>query len=231
MEGSSLLDGINSLSTMQDPAINRSTVKRDDFLKLLIAQMSNQDPLSPVDNQEFAAQLAQFSSLEQLQSIDTNIQYGVDMDMALTQSINNTLAATIIGRGVKASGNTVITNEEGIAQLSFDLSAQAKDVTVTITDSAGSVVREISLGTQGPGVHTIDWDGKNNNGVQMPDDTYQFSVTATDGNGNSISVTPLIQGIISGVRFADGSAYLLIGNQEISFGSVIEIAIALQDQG
>ena len=65
----------------------------------------------------------------------------------------------------------------------------------------------------------------------MPEDTYQFSVTATDNSGNSVSVTPLIQGIISGVRFADGSAYLLIGNQEISFASVIEIAIANQDEG
>ena len=142
MEGSNLLEGISSVSTMQDPLTNRSTVKRDDFLKLLIAQMSNQDPLSPVDNQEFAAQLAQFSSLEQLQSIDTNIQYGVDMDVALTQTINNTLAATIIGRGVKASGNLVVNNQEGVAQISFDLSAQAKDVKVTITDSSGSVVRE-----------------------------------------------------------------------------------------
>jgi len=206
-------------------------VARDDFLKLLIAQMSNQDPLAPVDNQEFASQLAQFSSLEQLQSIDENIRYGTNMDLVLTQTINNTLASTIIGKEAKAMGNTIVFDSTGTGNYSFQLESAAKDVEVTITDSSGTVVRVLNVGALGEGDHALTWDGKNTNGRSLPEGTYRFEVKATDTEGEEIEVTPLMVGVVTGVRYENGNAVLLINDQSVSFASVLEIGSSDPDNG
>jgi flagellar basal-body rod modification protein FlgD len=207
------------------PPENQRTVSRDDFLRLLIAQMSNQDPLSPLDNQEFAAQLAQFSSLEQLQSIDENIEYGVNMDLVLTQTINNTLAATIIGKQALANGDIVVYDEAGTASLTFSLDQAAQEVEITITDSAGSEVRTLQVGPLSDGDHTITWDGKNANGQELPQGEYHFTVKAVDTSGNDVAATTMIRGVVTGVRYEEGSAVLLIGRQEVPFTAVLEIGV------
>ncbi len=214
------------IGTMEGPP----KVARDDFLKLLIAQMSNQDPLAPVDNQEFASQLAQFSSLEQLQSIDENIRYGTNMDLVLTQTINNTLASTIIGKEAKAMGDTVVFDSTGTGNYSFQLEAAAKNVEVTITDSSGTIVRVLNVGPLGEGDHSLTWDGKNTNGNTLPEGTYRFEVKATNTEGEEIPVTPIMFGIVTGVRYENGNAVLLLNNQSVNFASVLEIGSSNPDK-
>ncbi|MDP8237825.1 MAG: flagellar hook capping FlgD N-terminal domain-containing protein [Candidatus Hatepunaea meridiana] len=218
----------NITSAGQNPASIGSldtAMEKADFMKLLIAQLCNQDPLAPMENQDFAAQLAQFSSLEQLSSIDNNIKQGVEMDFILTQAINNTLAATVIGQDVKAVGDTVVFSSDGSADIPFRLDRFADDVEVTITDSAGNIVRTLSAKSYSEGYQTMDWDGKNEHGDTVPEDTYHFSVKATSASGNSISVMPIIMGTVSSVRYENGMAILVVGGEEVSFSSVLEIGM------
>ena len=83
------------------------TLGKDDFLKLLVKQLQNQDPMNPLDSSQFATQLAQFSSVEQLANINTNLEASISTNQLMAQSIGNSLASSMIGRDVKASGNTL----------------------------------------------------------------------------------------------------------------------------
>jgi len=219
----------NIVSNGQNPAgfggMGQTELQKADFLKLLIAQVSNQDPMSPLENQDFAAQLAQFSSLEQLSSIDGNLRQGIEMDLILTQAINNTLASTVIGKDIIAVGNTVNLNSDDTAEISFRLSQFADDVEVTVTNSAGNVVRTLTAKSLGKGDQTLEWDGKNEQGETVSDDTYHFSVNATSANGDSVSAMPLTRGTVTAVRYDNGMAVLVIGEEEVSFSSVLEIGL------
>ncbi len=154
----------------------KSGIEMDEFLKLLLTELTNQDPTAPADSEAFASQLAQFTSVEQLASIDSNIQYGVDMDLVLSQTINNTLAATAIGKAARADGNVVTYNADGEASLSFNLSGDASNLKISILDEEGSVVRVLEESGVQQGEHTFTWDGKNNNGTTMPEGNYTFTV-------------------------------------------------------
>lgn len=223
------MPGVTSIDNAFNPqpglnqANRKSSVEMDEFLKLLLTELTNQDPTSPADSQAFASQLAQFTSIEQLSSIDKNIKYGVDVDMVLTQTINNTLAATAIGKEARARGDLVTYDANNEANLSFSLDSDAKNVSIRITDQDGAVVRVIEENGMQRGEHTLSWDGKNNNGTQLPEGEYHFSVEAFDASGNTIPSSTFVIGIINGVRYADGGAVFLIGSQEVAFSSIIEI--------
>ncbi|MBT7619248.1 MAG: hypothetical protein HN590_18375 [Calditrichaeota bacterium] len=206
-------------------ALGQSDMDKSDFMKLLLAQLSNQDPTSPLENQDFAAQLAQFSSLEQLSSIDGNIKQGIEIDLILTQAINNTLAATVIGKDVTAVGDTVSFNSDDSADIPFRLSRFAENVEVTITDSAGNVVNTLKAKSLGKGDQSLEWDGKNEHGETVPEDSYHFSVKATSASGENIPTMSLIRGPVSAVRYDNGMAVLVIGEHEVSFSSVLEIGM------
>lgn len=198
---------------------------RDDFLKLLIIQLSHQDPMSPMESQDFASQLAQFSSLEKLTSINSNIEQSIETNLILAQTINNTMAASLLGKYAKAIGNVVMIDAYGGADLTFRLNGFAHNVKVTITDTNGDTVRVLTTNNLANGEHNLSWDGKNTAGQTVQEDTYYFTVEATDVDGNAITVTPLIVGNATGIRYENGRAFLLIGGQEVPFSSVVEIGV------
>ncbi len=196
---------------------------KDDFLRLLVAQLRNQDPLNPVKGEDFAAQLAQFSSLEQLQNMNANLQNNLEMDLLLNQALNNTLATTLIGNKVKAIGNSVTKTAGEDAEMHYRLASTAQKVTINITDTNGVVVRTVELSGQTSGDHSFAWDGKDNSGNELSEGVYQFSVAAEDGSGNDIGALTFISGLISGIRYNNGAAMLLLGDVEISMADVFEI--------
>jgi len=202
---------------------NQAILAKDDFLSLLVTQMKYQDPMNPMDNQEFASQLAQFSTVEQLENIDSNLEQSININTILTQSISNTLATTFIGKDAKGYGDYVLINEDGNAHLSFDLSDSAKDVKITISDSSGNTVRTMTMSDLTAGEHEIDWDMKNDAGETLPDAEYQFTVSATDINGDSVDLEEMMSGYITGIRYVNGAAMMMISNREIPFSMVYEI--------
>jgi len=198
------------------------TMAKDEFLKLLVTQLSHQDPLKPMESHEFASQLAQFSSLEQLQNMNGTMEEGIMSDYMMTQSINNTLATTLIGKTAMASGND-ITYSGNPTQIQFKLGAPAETVTITIKDSTGNIVKTITETGFTQGINTIEWDGQNALGDNVTEGEYSYSVSAYDGNDTSVTATALIAGEIEGITFEEGGIVLMINGQTIGLNEVLEI--------
>jgi len=195
---------------------------KDDFLKLLTMQLKNQDPLNPMDGTQFASQLAQFSSVEQLSNINTTLQQSIDANYLLSQSINNALAATFVGKDVRASGDTV--HFDGTpTELGYTLPSAAETVTVTIRDASGAVVRTMTSAGREEGDNTLTWDGKDDDGVTLGAGQYTFSVSAKDSNGASLTATTFFKGRVSGVRFKSDGTVFVVDGTEVKLSSILEI--------
>jgi len=200
-------------------ALTSKTVTQDDFLKLLIAQLQNQNPLQPMDNQEFAAQLATFNSLGQL--IDINGKLGQLQSMQGLASQYN--AASLIGKEIEVNGNVVNLAEGSSAALGYQLGANAARVGISIRNSAGELVRQIDAGSQKAGEQTIQWDGKNSAGKPVPSGLYSFEITAVDVSGRNIPASGLVRGTVTGVSLGGNEPLLEIGALMVPLSSVTRV--------
>jgi len=217
--------GAESSITSLSSALGASSMGKDEFLKLLIAQLQNQDPLAPMENHEFASQLAQFSSLEELQNIDSSLDQSLEVDLILTQAINNTLATTIIGKTAKAVGDTVEFNGTDPNSLNFRLEGVADNVKITVKDETGRVIKTLEASNLGKGDHVLEWDGTDDVGETVTSGNYTFEVEATNADGQEIYALPLIAGVVTSVRYDNGLAMLVIGDREIPFNSILELGV------
>jgi len=220
--GNAASSGTSSLAN-----VFQNGLGKEEFLRLLVVQLQNQDPLSPLESQDFSAQLAQFSSVEQLNNIDSNLESSINTNVLLSQTINNTLATTLIGKQVTAQGNQVQLVKGENADISFKLADTAQDITVTITDAAGNVVRTIDAHNLDKGIQSVEWDGLGDEGNELPSGIYTFSVEATDAAGQPVISQPLIRGIAGSLLYEGGAAVLRIGDLSVSFGDVMEISSGL----
>lgn len=222
-----MINSINALqqsnTTQQSSKLGNADMGKYEFLQLLVTQLKNQDPLSPLQSQEFAAQLAQFSSLERLMDIDTSLQQGMDADMMLAQTINNTMATNFIGKEVVAYGDTFPLLTGQTAPLSFELGGNAKEATIEIYDANDNLVRTIKMSELEKGRHTIDWDGKDDAGNALQGGTYHFKITALDDEDNPVNVQTFTRGIVSAVKYEQGQPVLVVDGKEIYFGDVVQI--------
>jgi flagellar basal-body rod modification protein FlgD len=200
----------------------KSTLGKDDFLSLLITQMQHQDPLDPMKGTEFAAQLAQFSSLEQLTNINSNLEQSLTANAMLSSSINNALAATFIGKEVRATGSTFQFSTAGNVKLGYCLEDEASAVSVRIYDSGGKLVRTIS-GPAGTGDKTVAWDGTDENGQALGSGSYTFKVEAVDSTGTEVASDAFVYGKVSAVRFKPEGTVFVIDGVEISLANILEI--------
>lgn len=201
----------------------KNVLGKDDFLKMLITQISFQDPLNPLKATEFSSQLAQFSSVEQLQNIQQTLKDSINTNLLLSSSINNTLAATVIGKEVKALGNEIFFNGQDAKKISFNLDGPAKDVKIEIVDANGDVKRTLIQSDLSKGDQQVEWDGKDADGNTLPKGKYQFRITASAADGSTVAVQSYMTGRISGVRYRPEGAVLILGDQEISLADVYEI--------
>ncbi|MCX8031686.1 MAG: hypothetical protein N3A59_08950 [Thermodesulfovibrionales bacterium] len=209
--GQSSIDKTNSSS--------KKSPLKDEFLKLLTTQLRYQNPLNPMDNTEFTAQLAQLSSLEALNNLVLQMS-----DMLLYQnSIQNTLTLNLIGKQVKFAGNKINLKEK--AEISYNLSTDATKVNISIYDSSGKLVKTIDVGSQKAGSHTFIWDGKDANGNKLPEGEYTFKITASDKDNKPVEVSSLTKGIVTGVTFENNVTYIIVnGNIKIKLNEILEIS-------
>jgi flagellar basal-body rod modification protein FlgD len=202
--------------------LTEKTVTQDDFLKLLIAQLQNQDPLHPMDNQEFAAQLATFNSLGQL--IDINQKLG---DLQSTQGLANQFnAASLIGKEITTRGNTINLQSGSSAKIGFELGSNAARLVISVLNSGGQLVRQIDAGTQSAGERSLLWDGKDSAGRLLSNGIYGFEINAFDINGKKVSATGRMQGIVTGVKLDGSEPILEIGDQHVPLSSVTSVRSA-----
>lgn len=197
-----------------------STLGKDDFLKLLVEQLKNQDPLNPLDGTEFASQLAQFSSVEQLTNMNSNLETSVATNQLMAQSIGNSLATTMIGREIKATGNTLKWDGKTAVKFGYSLDTAAANATVRIYNSKNQLVQEIEGAGLLKGENWLEWDG--NEGVQ-PAGEYTFKVDVKDADGKSMTASGFTMGTITGVRFTSSGTVFLIDGVEVPVANILEI--------
>jgi flagellar basal-body rod modification protein FlgD len=207
-------------NTTQTPP--SQTVDKNGFLKLLIAQLQNQDPLQPMDNQQFAVQLATFNSLEQLMDINKNL---TALQTAQGQATQFN-AASLIGKQINAEGNKIAVENGAPAKLNYQLSANAANVTVKIQDSNGTPVRQLQIGAQDAGDQTFTWDGQDATGKTVADGIYTFQVTAVNANGKQIGASSRIFGTVRGVNLAGAEPVLDVGSLQVPLSSVTGVGVA-----
>lgn len=194
------------------------TMGKEDFLKLLVAQLSQQDPLNPQDGAEFVAQLAQFSSVEQLM----NIRGGLDTLALAQQASTSAQVVGFIGREVVALGDDV-RMEAGAGEVSFSLSGAAASVAVDIVDPSGKTVATVDAGRQEAGERTVAFQAADASGAPLEGD-YTYRVRAKDEKGNAIATTAFTRGVVTGVTFENGYPELLLANgRRLSLADVVRV--------
>ena len=212
------LDQVGSRAA-QTSGSQQSVMGKEDFLQLLVTQLQNQDPLNPADSTEFTAQLATFSSLEQLQNINSTLA-----DVSASQSVlTNSQAVDYIGKKIQALGDQVYLKDSQADPIEFDVGDNTAGVYVKIYNQYGEYVQDLELGPMTAGHHEVQWDGMDHNGQTAPDGSYRYEATAVDADGNTVAVTSFTTGTVSGVYYKNGIAYLVTANQDVPLGSVVKV--------
>ena len=188
-------------------------------MKLLVAQLKNQDPNSPQDPKEMVTQLSQLTSVQRLVDLGDRVQAleTTSIGMASTQ------AASLIGKAVQADGSHARLQAQGGIDSQFSITSPAQKVTVTVTDSAGKVVRTAQMDNVPAGVRSYSWDGRMDNGMRAPEDRYHFSFSATDAAGHPVTTSTSVSGVVDSISYANGYPELVIGTAHVMLGDVHSI--------
>jgi len=196
---------------------------KDDFLQLLVTKLQNQDPLKPMDDEDFIAQLAQFSSLEQMSNIAEAIAEANQLGYVQMQSLNNAMAAGFVGKDVKAIYSGIYIEGDNSPQISYTMPNYASEVKFTIKDEAGNVVATLTQEDVSPGSHTFTWDGKDDLGNRVEEGYYFVEAVATDASGDTFTPDLSLVGTVEAIIYRDGLAYLRVQGLEIPLGDITAI--------
>ena len=182
----------------------------DNFLTLLTAQLQNQDPLEPLDSNEFTQQLVQFTGVEQ--SLKTNDK--LDELIALQGGSQLNQAVNFVGKTISAD-SLAVNLENGQATMTYDLTASANNASILVLNEAGTVVKSFSTPT-GIGHHEITWDGTDNDGNPVADGIYGFLVSAVDADDAQVPLVQGIKGRVTSVKQDGDNTILMLGKVEIN---------------
>lgn len=197
------------------------TINKDQFLRLLVSQLTHQDPLNPMEGTEFTAQLAQFTSLEQLININENLGKLSTLETSITQS----QAIGMIGKQILAEGNTISMTDGISSNVIFSLEKPTDTASISVFDQAGTLVSVVETNALAAGQNKIAFAGYDANGDPLPDGIYTFQVLALDADDATIPVQTFSSGIVSGVNISeDGTTNLQIGTTNFPLSSVVQIS-------
>lgn len=178
---------------------------QDRFLKLLVSQMKNQNPLNPLDNAQVTSQMAQISTVTGIGQLNDTISGFLDK----LNGLQSMQGAGLAGHGVLVSGNSLELTASG-ATAGMELTTAAERVTLVVKDSAGRTVARNELGAKQPGIHTIRWDGLTTTGERAADGRYTFSIEASAA-GSAVAATTLAHARVNGVTPSNGGLLLDLG--------------------
>jgi flagellar basal-body rod modification protein FlgD len=194
-----------ALNGARDKTEAKEVSPQDRFLKLLVTQLKNQDPLNPMDNAQMTSQMAQISTVEGIDKLNTTLK------MILEGSNENQAmqAAALVGHGVLVPGSGLVLSD-GAAIGGIELDGPADRVTVTVKDANGLAVKTLELGGKQAGSHNFVWDGKTDSGAQAAEGNYTISVVARRGN-DKVTASTLELGIVSSVTRTGQDVKLNVG--------------------
>lgn len=196
-----------------------SALGKNEFLKILVAQLQNQDPTQPQDSSQFVAELAQFSSLESQQ----NTVNDLNALMIGQATANSTAATSFIGKTVGYQGGNVDWNGAAGVSATVNLTGSADKVAVAIANAQGQVVRTLQLGAHAAGDVQVAWDGRDDKGAVVAPGSYTLQPAAFDASGAAVSINLSTTGAVSGVTFQGGVPYLQVGSSLVKMSDVTSI--------
>lgn len=208
-------------TTLKETGTNTG-LGQDAFMKMFLAQMTNQNPLDPMDNTEFTAQLAQFSSLEKL----TQIADSLDGIGRLEAAYSKTQALSYLGKEVTVKGATMPVLAGYSNSIMFDVDSVSY-VYMRIIAPNGTVVANRDLGSKAAGItHEVTWDGLDDSGNFVADGAYTVNLYAYDANGNVLSVNNQhVTGIVTGYEVSGGTTYLLLGDASVNIDKIVNVRL------
>ena len=189
----------------------------DTFLTLLTTQLQNQDPLNPMDSNQFTQQLVEFSQVEQQINTNDNLQTLINQGNTGTGAY----AVSYLGRAVTvANGQAPLS--DGSATWAYNLGTASTNTQLTVTDASGNVVYT-GTGETAAGAHAFTWDGTGTNGQQMPDGTYKLTVNAVAADGTAVTSSVTSTGVVSEVDMTSGTPQLVVGSMRIGLSSIANV--------
>jgi flagellar basal-body rod modification protein FlgD len=202
--------GVGSPASLTKALGGDKSLDKNAFLKLLVAQLKNQDPLQPQENSEFVAQLAQFTSVEQTMGINDRL----DALSAQSAGLQNSELTNMVGKRVAVRGNAVTLGSNGEpTQLNYTLGGAAESVKISISDASGKVLRVLDgKQTSAGGAQRILWDGKNKDGLAQPAGRYNIAIEAKGPKGKIVTVDQQTVGTVQAVKFDKGFPELSLDN-------------------
>jgi flagellar basal-body rod modification protein FlgD len=206
--------------TNSQTANPKGTMGKDTFLKLLVAELKQQDPLDPMQAREMVGQLAELTSVEKLNGIDEKLSALTNLQ-ASASGIGN---AGLIGRKVVADARSLAINGTDAAPGRFDLNASADSVVVKVRDANGQLVKTIDLGKQKLGPVNFKWSGDSDKGNRAPIGNYTFEVAAKNANGNAVVTSTRLTGLVTEVSYEGSQPEVIVAGERIPLGDVVSIA-------
>ena len=202
------------------PASAQSPLGKEDFLQLLVAQLSAQDPLNPMDSREFSAQLAQFSALEQM----TNVNNTLEDLVAAQQAMGNSSMISLIGKLVDIPGSSIDHTPGKTTNLTYSLGAEASTTKIEIFDSAGKLVNTLN-GPGAKGSNLAIWNGLDNEGNPVGSGIYTFKIQATNSAGKPVTSETFTSGLVTDVLFEEGGAFAVVNGQKLPAAEITRVSI------
>ncbi|NGP87397.1 flagellar hook assembly protein FlgD [Fodinibius halophilus] len=215
----SQLGAQSSFIGQEQSAGGNKKLGQDQFLKLLVAQMKNQDPINPMDGKEFASQLAEFNSVEQLVGVNKGISSLKDTQEMMRVEMTNSMAASLTGKNVRALSNKVNLDAGGSADVNFELNNNAENVEIVVKDASGSTVRTESLNGGSSGENSWTWDGRDNDGRSVAEGQYNVEIKATNGD-NSVKSRMFTEGTANRIRFSGDGVLISVDGVEVPIGNI-----------
>ncbi len=189
----------------------------DTFLTLLTTQLKNQDPLSPMDTNEFTQQIVSFTEVEQSIATNRNLENMIALQLASSQGT----AVSYLGKTVTMDGDAT-SLKNGAAQWNYDLLSNAADTQLVVSDTTGRVVYT-TTGEISAGSHSFVWDGKDNAGNDLPEDAYVLQVTAIDDDGEAMDTHTSVTGLVTGIDLVGNQPTLRLGQTAYTLSSLLAI--------
>lgn len=195
----------DGLASAAGSATGNKALGKDAFLQLLVTQLKNQNPLEPQDNGAFVAQLAQFSSLEGITTLNNTVS-GLASNYNSSQALQ---ASSLVGRSVIAPGDKAVVDTTKSLSGTVVVPSSVASATLKITDASGKTVRTIDLGSQKAGNASFIWDGKNDAGETVPAGTYTFGATTTI-DGKSVALITNLPATVNSVTISQTGGELML---------------------